>query len=143
MGKLSGRVAIVTGGASGIGYGIAELFGREGATVVIGELVAERGEQAAGQLRATGYRAEAIPLDVTRLDSCHHVTRRVLETCGRVDILVNNAGLFFLDKSEDTPEDHWRLQIDVMLNGAFGPRLSRSSSHRRACRNFVPGCSSS
>jgi NAD(P)-dependent dehydrogenase (short-subunit alcohol dehydrogenase family) len=116
---LENRVAIITGAGRGIGFGIAEVFGREGATVIIGELVEERGEQAAEKLREAGYRAEAIPLDVTHLESCSHITSRVLETYGRVDILVNNAGLFFLDKSEDTPEDHWRIQIDVMLNGAF------------------------
>ena len=116
---LENRVAIITGAGRGIGYGIAEVFGREGATVVIGELVEERGEQAAEKLRAAGYRAEAIPMDVTRLESCNHITRRVLDAFDRVDILVNNAGLFFMDKSEDTPEDHWRIQIDVMLNGAF------------------------
>ena len=116
---LENRVAIITGAGRGIGFGIAEVFGREGATVIIGELVEERGELAAEKLRAAGYRAEAIPLDVTRLESCNYITRRVLEAYDRVDVLVNNAGLFFLDKSEDTPEDHWRIQIDVMLNGAF------------------------
>lgn len=118
-GLLENRVAIVTGAGRGIGLGIAEVFGREAATVVIGELVEDRGEEAAEKLRAAGYRAEAIPLDVTRVESCNQLTHRVLAEHGRIDILVNNAGLFFLDKSEDTPEDHWRIQMDVMLNGAF------------------------
>ena len=48
-----------------------------------------------------------------------NITRRVLAQYGRIDILVNNAGVFFLHKSEDVPEEHWRLQMDVMLNGAF------------------------
>jgi NAD(P)-dependent dehydrogenase (short-subunit alcohol dehydrogenase family) len=116
---LEGRVAIITGAGQGIGFGIAEAFSREGATVIIGELVEERGEEAAEKLRAAGYQSEAIPLDVSRVESCHHITQEILDRYGRVDILVNNAGLFFMDKSEETPEDHWRLQIDVMLNGAF------------------------
>ena len=116
---LENRVAIITGAGRGIGYGIAEVFGREAATVIIGELVEDRGEEAAEKLRAAGYQAEAIPLDVTRVESCAHVTQRVLAQYGGIDILVNNAGVFFLHKSEDVPEEHWRLQMDVMLNGAF------------------------
>ncbi len=116
---LENRVAIITGAGRGIGYGIAEVFGREGATVIIGELVEDRGEEAAEKLRAAGYQAAAIPLDVTRVESCINITRRVLAQYGRIDILVNNAGVFFLHKSEDIPEEHWRLQMDVMLNGAF------------------------
>jgi NAD(P)-dependent dehydrogenase (short-subunit alcohol dehydrogenase family) len=116
---LKERVAIVTGAGRGIGFGIAEAFGREGAQVVIGELVEERGQEAAQKLRAAGYRAQALPLDVTQVESCARITRQVLAEHGRIDILVNNAGLFFLHKSEEIPEDRWRLQIDVMLNGAF------------------------
>ena len=117
--QLKDRVAIITGAGQGIGYGIAETFGREGARVVIAELVEERGEKAAVQLRALGYRAKAFPVDVTKVESCNQITQKVLAEYGRVDILVNNAGLFFLHKSEEMPEDRWRIQIDVMLNGAF------------------------
>ena len=116
---LKDRVAIVTGAGRGIGFGIAQAFGREGARVVIGELVEERGQEAADKLKADGYSAQAFPLDVTQTASCKRITDQVLAEYGRIDILVNNAGLFFLHKSEETPEEHWRLQIDVMLNGAF------------------------
>ena len=116
---LKDRVAIVTGAGRGIGFGIAQAFGREGARVVIGELVEERGQEAADKLKADGYSALAFPLDVTQTESCKRITDQVLAEYGRIDVLVNNAGLFFLHKSEDTPEEHWRLQIDVMLNGAF------------------------
>jgi len=116
---LKDRVAIVTGAGRGMGLGIAEVFGREGAQVVIGELVEERGQEAAQKLRAAGYRAQALPLDVTQTESCINLTRQVLDEHGHIDILVNNAGLFFLHNSEDMPEDHWRMQIDVMLSGPF------------------------
>jgi len=116
---LKDRVAIVTGAGRGIGLGIAEALCRDGARVIVGELVAERGEEAAAQLRAAGHDALALSLDITQPASCRALVERVRESHGRVDVLVNNAGLFALHKSEDMPEDAWRLQIDVMLNGTF------------------------
>ena len=135
---LENRVAIITGAGRGIGYGIAEAFCREAATVIIGELVEERGEEAAAKLRGAGFRAEAITLDVTQVESCHQIARRVLAAYGQIDILVNNAGVFFLHKSEDVPEDHWRIQMDVMLNGAFfmTQAVARQAHHRRAPHHF-------
>jgi NAD(P)-dependent dehydrogenase (short-subunit alcohol dehydrogenase family) len=116
---LKDQVAIITGAGRGIGFGIAEAFGREGARVVIAELVEERGREAAERLSALGYHARAYPLDVTKTESCAQVVDQVLGEYGRIDVLVNNAGLFILHKSEEIPEDVWRLQVDVMLNGAF------------------------
>ena len=116
---LKDRVAIVTGAGRGIGFGIAQVFGREGARVIIGELVEERGQGAAEKLKAEGFQAQAFPLDVTQTASCQRLTRQVLEEYGQIEILVNNAGLFLLHPSEEMPEERWRLQIDVMLNGAF------------------------
>ncbi|MEP7355623.1 MAG: glucose 1-dehydrogenase [Anaerolineales bacterium] len=117
--QLQDRVAIITGAGRGIGLGIAETFGREGAIVVVAELVAERGLEAVERLRAKGYRAQAGPLDVTQPASCAALAQQVLAEHGRIDILVNNAGVMVLDKSEDLPEAAWRLQIDVLLNGVF------------------------
>lgn len=116
---LQDRVAIVTGAGRGIGFGIAETFGREGARVVIGELVEERGREAVERLRARGYQAQFVPLDVTSPASCQAMVDRVMAEHGRIDVLVNNAGLFILHKSEEMPEADWRLQIDVMLSGVF------------------------
>lgn len=116
---LENKVAIVTGAGRGIGFGIAERFAREGAEVVIGELVEERGRKAAEQLAEAGLHARSHPLDVTQAESCAQITQYTLSEYGRIDVLVNNAGLFFLHKSEEMPEDRWRIQIDVMLNGAF------------------------
>ena len=116
---LEDRVAVVTGAGQGIGLGIAGHFGREGARVVIGELVPERGERAAGELKAKGYRAQDLQLDVTEPDSCTALVAAVLAEHGRIDVLVNSAGLFIPHKSEEQPEADWRLQIDIMLNGVF------------------------
>ena len=116
---LQDRVAIVTGGGRGIGYGIAEALARAGATVVIGELVDERGQAAAARLAEQGLRAQAQPLDVSQAASCERLVEQAIAAHGRLDILVNNAGVFKLHPSETMPEADWRLQIDVLLTGTF------------------------
>jgi NAD(P)-dependent dehydrogenase (short-subunit alcohol dehydrogenase family) len=116
---LADRVAVVTGAGRGIGFSIAEALGREGASVVIGELDAGRGRAAAGKLSARGVRALAVPLDVTQSASCRRLVERVTGEYGPIDILVNNAGVFTLHRSEEMPEADWRQQIDVMLTGVF------------------------
>jgi len=91
---LSGKVAVVTGGGSGIGEAIAMRFAEQGATVYVAELNPETGEQVAGRIRATGGKAECIQTDVSHESSCQAIAQRVLaahrEQC---DILVNNAGV--------------------------------------------------
>lgn len=116
---LQDRVAIVTGAGRGMGLGIATRLASEGAHVVIAELVAERGREAAEKLESEGYRAEAIPLDVTSQTSCAALVDQVFKAHGKIDILVNNAGMFILRKSEEMPEPDWRIQVDVMYNGVF------------------------
>lgn len=116
---LKDRVAVVTGAGRGIGFGITEALGREGAKVVVGELVEERGHEAVEKLKAKGCAAQAISLDVAKPDACRALAEQVMAQHGRIDVLVNNAGLFILKKSEEMPEADWRLQIDVMLNGVF------------------------
>ena len=116
---LQERVAILTGAGQGIGFGIAELFCQQGAKVVIGEVVPDRGQQAATQLQAQGFSAQAIQLDVTQSASCATLVEQVIAEHGQIDVLVNNAGLAILGRSEEVTEEAWRRQIDVMLTGTF------------------------
>jgi NAD(P)-dependent dehydrogenase (short-subunit alcohol dehydrogenase family) len=118
-GELAGRVAIVTGAGRGMGFGIARTFAREDATVIIAELVDERGREAAATLMGEGYQAQAIPLDVSDAGSCTALVQQVIAQHGRLDVLVNNAGLGLYEKSEDVTVEDWQIQIDVMLTGAF------------------------
>jgi len=117
--QLEDRVAIITGAGQGIGEAIAQRFAREGAHVVIAELVAERGEAVADGLRSKGLQAQAIQLDITQGASCTELARRVVDEHGRIDLLVNSPGVFVPGKSEDVREEDWRLQIDVLLTGVF------------------------
>ena len=117
--ELKDQVAIITGAGQGIGLGIAERFARQGARVIIAELVEERGAEAAQRLRAHGLSAEAFPLDVTQAESCARLVEQTLAHHGRIDILVNNAGIFIGHSAEETPETDWRIQLDVMLTGPF------------------------
>lgn len=117
--SLEDPITIITGAGRGIGFAIAQKFAQHGAQVVIAELVDERGQEAAKALRTQGYNAQTIQLDVTQPASCQAVSEKVMAEFGRIDVLVNNAGLFQLYKSEEMPEESWRLQVDVMLNGVF------------------------
>jgi NAD(P)-dependent dehydrogenase (short-subunit alcohol dehydrogenase family) len=91
MGRLAGRVAIVTGAGQGIGRGIARVFAREGASVCVAELKAERGERTAQEIRDAGGRAIAVGADVGRRADVEAMVAETVSRFGAVDVLVNNA----------------------------------------------------
>ena len=91
MAELAGKVAIITGGGTGIGRGIALVMAREGATVICTDIVPDNAEETAAAVRAAGGRAEVLAQDVTKWDSCRDVADKVLAAHGRIDILVTNA----------------------------------------------------
>ena len=89
--KLEGKVAVVTGGARGIGAAICERYAAEGARVVVADVLEQ---DAAATVTAIGRNAFAVRLDVTRRDSIDDMVRTVVAEAGRIDILVNNAAIF-------------------------------------------------
>lgn len=119
----NGRVAVVTGGASGIGKGIVEAFHGAGATVVI----ADRDEAALERVRAEGYTAHRV--DVTDAAQMQELASRVVADHGRVDLVVNNAGVGPRGSAKDLTIEDWRWVLDVNLMGvvhgiqAFLPSL--------------------
>jgi len=111
---LQGRVAVVTGGASGIGMAIAERFAADGAQVVIGDIQSEAGNAVAQRLG--GLFVEA---DLSRRADCQTLIVRAVETYDTVDILVNNAGFQHIAPIEAFPEDTWDKMLALMLTAPF------------------------
>lgn len=115
MGKMDGRVAIVTGGASGLGAADARLLAAEGAKVVITDVQDELGEQVASEIPDCVYFNQ----DVRDEARWEEIVADTLDKFGRLDTLVNNAGLVRFANVEDLDYDDFRLQTEVMLNGTF------------------------
>ncbi len=120
MGKLEGRIAVVTGAASGIGKGIAEAFAAEGADVVVADRTTEEGaSDVLAAVRAQGRDVLFVRTDVSDDASVAEMTRLALERFGRVDILVNNAGIFTESLLEDMPVEDWDRVVGTNLRGTF------------------------
>ncbi len=116
---LSGRVAIVTGGNSGIGLGIAAGLADAGATVVIAARNPEKTEAAAEGIRARGGKADVVIADVTDTDAAGRVVGETVARHGRLDILVNNAGGIVRKRPEDLSDEEWAWTVDICLSSAF------------------------
>ena len=120
MSKLDGRIAVVTGAASGIGKGIAIAFAREGANVVIADRVeeAQAAEVLAG-IREHGGEALFVNTDVSDEESVRSMAAQALARFGRVDILVNNAGIFTESLVENMSIEDWDRVVNTNLRGTF------------------------
>ena len=119
MGKLDGRLAIVTGGARGQGEAEARLLAREGAAVIIADVLDAQGEALAAGLGEQGFAARFIHLDVTQPDGWTAVVELARQWRGRLDILVNNAGIINRTTVATTTLDDWERVLKVNLTGAF------------------------
>ena len=120
MGRVEGKVALVTGGASGIGRGCAELLAKEGAAVVITDLQDDKGQALAAQITAAGGKARYLHHDTTDEEQWVAVVADVEKEFGRLDILVNNAGIAIGSPSITTMSlADWRKQQAVNVEGVF------------------------
>jgi len=118
--RLSGKVAIITGAASGIGQGVATRFAAEGAAVFILDLNEENGRQTQDAIRAQGGDATFRYADVSRADHWSEVVGEVLERYGRIDILHNNAARIIYGKNVlQTSEEDWDDEFATTLKGVF------------------------
>jgi NAD(P)-dependent dehydrogenase (short-subunit alcohol dehydrogenase family) len=121
MARLDGKVAIVTGGGSGIGRVTSELFAAEGARVVVADVQSDHAASVAAAITASGGRATAIAVDVTNEDQVASMVGCAVDTYGGLDVLMNNAGIFPDDDGGvlDTPPSTWELVMDVNLKGVW------------------------
>lgn len=117
--RLRDKVAIVTGGTSGIGEATALLFAREGACVVVTGRNAERGKGVVKRIKHGGGEAIFVRADVSQAKDCRHAVDQTVKTFGRLDILFNNAGVFYPQTALECSEREWDEQIDVNLKGTF------------------------
>ncbi|TNE48560.1 MAG: glucose 1-dehydrogenase [Deltaproteobacteria bacterium] len=116
MGRVQDKVAIITGGASGLGKASAELFVQEGAKVVLGDKDKRRGRKVA---EALGDAATFVEMDVTQQDDWDALFQHTLDTHGALDILVNGAGLGVMKNIEEVSLEEWRFVHAVCLDGTF------------------------
>ncbi|MDS2173177.1 D-threitol dehydrogenase [Nesterenkonia sp. CL21] len=119
---LTGRVAVVTGGASGLGEAIAHGFARQGALVVLADLDAERLSATAEELPTAHPESggvDTLRLDVTDAEAVEQAFADVVATHGSLDVLVNSAGIVALDPVDEVPERTWEKVLQVNLTGTF------------------------
>ncbi len=117
--RLGGKVAIITGGARGIGRQIALLFAKEGADVVIGDVNTQRAEKTRFKLEAGGSRSLALEMDVTDYGKVEEAVNKILDKFGRIDILVNNAGITKDNLILRMSQEDWDAVLNVNLKGTF------------------------
>lgn len=117
--KLKDKVAVITGGAQGIGQAIARGMAREGAKVVVADLQAGKAKVVAREVETIGSEAIAVEVNVSSEPSVKRLADQTFERFGRVDILVNDAGVYLKSPVVSKPEEEWDRTIDVNLGGNF------------------------
>lgn len=117
--KLSGRVAIVTGAASGIGHASAIAFAREGARVVVADRNAVGGEETASAIKAEGHEGCFVRVDVSKESEIERMIEETIARWNRIDILFNNAGVVLVKPIEDMSEEEWDRVMSINVKASF------------------------
>lgn len=118
-GRLTGKVALISGAARGQGEAEARLFVREGAAVVLGDILAVEGEKVAASIRSSGGQATFVKLDVTQERDWQQAVETTTRTYGKLTILVNNAGIFPIEGVEATSLELWNRVIAINQTGVW------------------------
>jgi len=119
MGKLQDKVAVITGGASGIGAATARLFVSEGAKVVLVDLNEEKGKAFESELKALNAEALFVKANITSEEEVANIFKQTIDTFGKVDIVFNNAGIGRVQPSHELEYSEWRQTVNVDLDGVF------------------------
>ena len=118
--KLTGKVAMVIGGATGIGKAMAEALAQAGANIVIADLQSNIGQETATTISTqSGVKTTSLKLDITHSDEVNQIVDYVVREYGKIDILVNNASISIQDDTENISYEEWLKEINLSLNGAF------------------------
>ena len=117
--RLEGKVALITGGARGMGAAEAKLFSSEGAKVVIADVLEDEGRQTEAEINETGGDAIFVRLDVTQQSEWDAAVARAIQEFGKLDIVVNNAGIAMVNSIEDTSVEAWDRVMDINAKGVF------------------------
>lgn len=141
-GRLSGKVALISGAARGMGESEARLFAREGAQVVLGDILADQGRAAVENIAQQGGTATFVPLDVTHEQDWQRAVETAEQTYGRLDILVNNAGIVRMAPLDETSLEAWNEVIGVNQTGVFLGMKHAVPAMRRAGGGSIVNISS-
>ena len=117
--RMEGKIALVTGGAGGIGSAICRLFASEGAKVVVADVDSGRGEGVVAEIRGSGGDAVYMDLDVTKEEDWERAVAATVECFGGLNVLVNNAGAYSPELVADTPLETWERVMAVNATGTF------------------------
>ena len=119
MGRLDGKVALISGGSKGQGAAEAKLFAQEGAKVVLADILDDEGKKVEAEINETGGEAMYLHLDVTSEADWAAAVRAAIDSYGKLDILVNNAGILLRKGVEETSAEEWDRVQDVNSKGVF------------------------
>ena len=134
---LTGKVAVVTGGNGGIGFGMARGLARAGASIAVIGRDAGKSARAVSELEAIGAAAVAIEADLTESEAHPRMAERAAERFGGIDILVNNAGTNIRKRPEDLGEEEWRTVLDTNITSAFLASKACYPFMKRACAGKI------
>jgi NAD(P)-dependent dehydrogenase (short-subunit alcohol dehydrogenase family) len=140
--RLAGKVALISGGARGMGAAEALLFAREGARVVLGDILDAEGKRIEAEIAGAGGQAVYVRLDVTSAPDWEGAVATAESRFGRLDVLVNNAGVGGGSRLEDTTEAAWDHGMDVNAKGVFLGTRAAIPALRRAGGGSIVNISS-